>query len=555
MSKTKRIIMAVCLVIGVAVLILFSVQNPGTVGEEYMPGIYATVWSLLPPVVAIALALITKEAYSSLFIGILTGALLYSNGNLELMMNTMFFHEDGGMVTKLADSWNVGILVFLVVLGILVALMNRVGGSAAFGQWASEHIKTRMGAQLATFVLGCLIFVDDYFNCLTVGSVMRPVTDRHKVSRAKLAYLIDATAAPVCIIAPISSWAAAVTSSVPEDSTINGFAMFLSTIPYNYYAILTLIMIIFLCVTKMDYGPMRTHEKNALAGDLFTTAARPYGEADEENVSPKGKVIDLVFPVIILIASCVFGMVYTGGFFSGTDFITAFSGCDASMGLVIGSFITLIVTFFYYMLRGVMKFQDFAACIPEGFKAMVAPILILTLAWTLSGMTGLLGAKFFVADLVAGATTGLALPAELMYAIILVIIFAVAAFLAFATGTSWGTFGILIPIVCNLFATPDTQQMLVIAIAACLAGSVCGDHCSPISDTTIMASAGAHSDHVNHVSTQLPYAMTVAGVCLVSYFIAALVQNVWISLAIAVVLMIATLAVIRNLTLRKEKVG
>ena len=555
MSKTKRIIMAVCLVIGVAVLILFSVQNPGTVGEEYMPGIYATVWSLLPPVVAIALALITKEAYSSLFIGILTGALLYSNGNLELMMNTMFFHEDGGMVTKLADSWNVGILVFLVVLGILVALMNRVGGSAAFGQWASEHIKTRVGAQLATMVLGVLIFVDDYFNCLTVGSVMRPVTDRHKVSRAKLAYLIDATAAPVCIIAPISSWAAAVTSSVPEDSTINGFAMFLSTIPYNYYAILTLIMIIFLCVTKMDYGPMRTHEKNALAGDLFTTAARPYGEADEENVSTKGKVIDLVFPVIILIASCVFGMVYTGGFFSGTDFITAFSGCDASMGLVIGSFITLIVTFFYYMLRGVMKFQDFAACIPEGFKAMVAPILILTLACTLSGMTGLLGAKFFVADLVAGATTGLALPAELMYAIILVIIFAVAAFLAFATGTSWGTFGILIPIVCNLFATPDTQQMLVIAIAACLAGSVCGDHCSPISDTTIMASAGAHSDHVNHVSTQLPYAMTVAGVCLVSYFIAALVQNVWISLAIAVVLMIATLAVIRNLTLRKEKVG
>lgn len=555
MSKTKRIIMAVCLVIGVAVLILFSVQNPGSVGEEYMPGIYATVWSLLPPVVAIALALITKEAYSSLFIGILTGALLYSNGNLELMMNTMFFHEDGGMVTKLADSWNVGILMFLVVLGILVALMNRVGGSAAFGQWASEHIKTRVGAQLATMVLGVLIFVDDYFNCLTVGSVMRPVTDRHKVSRAKLAYLIDATAAPVCIIAPISSWAAAVTSSVPEDSTINGFAMFLSTIPYNYYAILTLIMIIFLCVTKMDYGPMRTHEKNALAGDLFTTAARPYGEADEEIVSPKGKVIDLVFPVIILIASCVFGMVYTGGFFSGTDFITAFSGCDASMGLVIGSFITLIVTFFYYMLRGVMKFQDFAVCIPEGFKAMVAPILILTLAWTLSGMTGLLGAKVFVADLVAGATTSLALPAELMYAIILVIIFAVASFLAFATGTSWGTFGILIPIVCNLFATPDTQQMLVIAIAACLAGSVCGDHCSPISDTTIMASAGAHSDHVNHVSTQLPYALTVAGVCLVSYFIAALVQNVWISLVIAVVLMIATLVVIRTLTLRKEKVG
>ena len=533
--KRKPGVLAVAAVFAI-VLVITSMNTPGAVDPaEYTPAVYSTALALLPPVIAIVLALITKEVYSSLFVGIIAGALLYANGNVELAVNTLFFNEDGGMIYKLADSWNVGILVFLVVLGILVALMNKVGGSAAFGQWASTHIKTRVGAQLATMLLGVLIFVDDYFNCLTVGSVMRPVTDRHNVSRAKLAYLIDATAAPVCIIAPISSWAAAVTSSVPEDSSINGFTMFLRTIPYNYYAILTLVMILFLTLTGVDYGPMRTHEQNALQGDLFTTAARPYGELDEERTSPHGAVIDLVLPVVVLIATCVFGMVYTGGIFDGESFIDAFANCDASQGLVIGSFITLLVTFVFYMWRGVMSFEDFAACVPDGFKAMVAPILILTMAWTLSGMTGLLGAKYFVAALVDGSAFALR-------AVLPMVIFIVAVFLAFATGTSWGTFAILIPIVCKVF---PSGELLVISIAACLAGAVCGDHCSPISDTTIMASAGAHSDHVNHVSTQLPYALTAAAVSFVAYGVAGFVQNTVICLAVAVALELAVLFAIR----------
>lgn len=533
--KRKPWVLAVAAVFAI-VLVITSMNTPGAVDPaEYTPAVYSTALALLPPVIAIVLALITKEVYSSLFVGIIAGALLYANGNVELAVNTLFFNEDGGMIYKLADSWNVGILVFLVVLGILVALMNKVGGSAAFGQWASTHIKTRVGAQLATMLLGVLIFVDDYFNCLTVGSVMRPVTDRHNVSRAKLAYLIDATAAPVCIIAPISSWAAAVTSSVPEDSGINGFTMFLRTIPYNYYAILTLVMILFLTLTGVDYGPMRTHEQNALQGDLFTTAARPYGELDEERTSPHGAVIDLVLPVVVLIAACVFGMVYTGGIFDGESFIDAFANCDASQGLVIGSFITLLVTFVFYMWRGVMSFEDFAACVPDGFKAMVAPILILTMAWTLSGMTGLLGAKYFVAAIVDGSAFALR-------AVLPMVIFIVAVFLAFATGTSWGTFAILIPIVCKVF---PSGELLVISIAACLAGAVCGDHCSPISDTTIMASAGAHSDHVNHVSTQLPYALTAAAVSFVAYGVAGFVQNTVICLAVAVALELAVLFAIR----------
>lgn len=533
--KRKPWVLAVAAVFAI-VLVITSMNTPGAVDPaEYTPAVYSTALALLPPVIAIVLALITKEVYSSLFVGIIAGALLYANGNVELAVNTLFFNEDGGMIYKLADSWNVGILVFLVVLGILVALMNKVGGSAAFGQWASTHIKTRVGAQLATMLLGVLIFVDDYFNCLTVGSVMRPVTDRHNVSRAKLAYLIDATAAPVCIIAPISSWAAAVTSSVPEDSSINGFTMFLRTIPYNYYAILTLVMILFLTLTGVDYGPMRTHEQNALQGDLFTTAARPYGELDEERTSPHGAVIDLVLPVVVLIAACVFGMVYTGGIFDGESFIDAFANCDASQGLVIGSFITLLVTFVFYMWRGVMSFEDFAACVPDGFKAMVAPILILTMAWTLSGMTSLLGAKYFVAAIVDGSAFALR-------AVLPMVIFIVAVFLAFATGTSWGTFAILIPIVCKVF---PSGELLVISIAACLAGAVCGDHCSPISDTTIMASAGAHSDHVNHVSTQLPYALTAAAVSFVAYGIAGFVQNTVICLAVAVALELAVLFAIR----------
>ena len=530
-----------------ALLLWCTAVTPGKVADPatYTCAVYSTFFSLLPPVIAIVLALNTKEVYTSLLVGIATGALLYANGNLELALNTLFFNEEGGMVAKLADSSNVGILVFLVMLGILVALMNKAGGSAAFGRWASTHIHTRAGAQLATFVLGVVIFVDDYFNCLTVGSVMRPVTDRQKVSRAKLAYLIDATAAPVCIIAPVSSWAAAVTSSVPEGSGINGFTMFLRTIPYNYYALLTLVMIFFLVLTGADYGPMKLNEDNALNGDLFTTDDRPYGDDVDDGTDTRGHVIDLILPVVVLIAACIFGLIYTGGFFSGVDFITAFSDCNASAGLVMGSSIALLFTFVFYRVREVMTFQDFAACIPEGFKAMVSPMLILTLAWTLSGMTNLLGAKYYVANLLNGSAAALQylLPA---------IIFLVAVFLAFATGTSWGTFSILIPIVCHAF---PQGEMLVISIAACLSGAVCGDHCSPISDTSIMASAGAHCSHVNHVSTQLPYAITVAVISAVCYVITGLSQIVLgasaslftslILLAVAIALELIALSVIR----------
>ena len=475
----------------------------------------------------------------------LGGALLYANGNLELALNTLFFNEDGGMITKLSDSGNVGILAFLVMLGILVALMNKAGGSAAFGRWASTHIHSRAGAQFATLMLGVMIFVDDYFNCLTVGSVMRPVTDRQKVSRAKLAYLIDSTAAPICIIAPVSSWAAAVTSSVPAGSGINGFTMFLRTIPYNYYAILTMVMSLFLIFSGLDYGPMKKHEDNALLGDLFTTDDRPYGDDADDGSDTRGHVVDLIAPVLVLIAACIFGMVYTGGFFEGVDFITAFADCSASVGLVMGSAIALMFTFVFYRVRGVMTFQDFAACIPEGFKAMVSPMLILTLAWTLSGMTGLLGAKYYVASLLSGSA------AALQY-LLPIIIFLVAVFLAFATGTSWGTFSILVPIVCHAF--PE-GEMLVVSIAACLSGAVCGDHCSPISDTTIMASAGAHCSHVNHVSTQLPYAMTAAAISAGCYLLCGAAQAVlgdaantltsFVLLACAIVIELVVLSIVK----------
>ena len=513
MRKINYLFLVVTLVI-MAGLFYISGQHPNTVDPAtYKPAVYSTIGALLPPVIAIALALITKEVYSSLFVGIAIGALLYSNGNLELGLNTMLYNEDGGMITKLSDSGNVGIIVFLVILGIMVALMNKVGGSAAFGQWASKNIKTRVGAQLATIALGVLIFVDDYFNCLTVGSVMRPVTDRHQVSRAKLAYLIDATAAPICIIAPVSSWAAAVTSSVPKGSDINGFNMFLQTIPYNFYAITTLSMMILLTIMKFDFGSMKVHEDNAKKGDLFTTAARPYGDDDDTTDKPNGAVIDLVLPVIVLIICCIIGMIYSGGFFTGETFVDAFAGADAPKGLVLGSMATFFFTFCFYMVRNVMTFKEFTECIPAGFRAMVAPIMILTMAWTLSGMTGLLGAKFYVHDLVANS-------AGILKMFLPTIIFVVAMFLAFSTGTSWGTFSILIPVVCNVFGSGDTYEMLIISIAACLSGAVCGDHCSPISDTTIMASAGAHSDHVNHVSTQLPYALTAASVSVTGYLIA-----------------------------------
>lgn len=513
MRKINYLFLAVTLVIMVG-LFYISGQHPNTVDPAtYKPAVYSTIGALLPPVIAIALALITKEVYSSLFVGIAIGALLYSNGNLELGLNTMLYNENGGMITKLSDSGNVGIMVFLVILGIMVALMNKVGGSAAFGQWASKNIKTRVGAQLATIALGVLIFVDDYFNCLTVGSVMRPVTDRHQVSRAKLAYLIDATAAPICIIAPVSSWAAAVTSSVPKGSDINGFNMFLQTIPYNFYAITTLSMMLLLTIMKFDFGSMKVHEDNANKGDLFTTAARPYGDDDDNTDKPNGAVIDLVLPVIVLIICCIIGMIYSGGFFTGESFVDAFAGADAPKGLVLGSMATFFFTFCFYMVRNVMTFKEFTECIPAGFRAMVAPIMILTMAWTLSGMTGLLGAKFYVHDLVANS-------AGILKMFLPTIIFVVAMFLAFSTGTSWGTFSILIPVVCNVFGSGDTYEMLIISIAACLSGAVCGDHCSPISDTTIMASAGAHSDHVNHVSTQLPYALTAASVSVAGYLIA-----------------------------------
>ena len=536
-----------------ALLLWCTAVTPGKVADPatYTCAVYSTFFSLLPPVIAIVLALNTKEVYTSLLVGIASGALLYANGNLELALNTLFFNEDGGMITKLSDSGNVGILAFLVMLGILVALMNKAGGSAAFGRWASTHIHSRAGAQFATLLLGVMIFVDDYFNCLTVGSVMRPVTDRQKVSRAKLAYLIDSTAAPICIIAPVSSWAAAVTSSVPAGSGINGFTMFLRTIPYNYYAMLTVVMSLFLIFTGAEFGPMKLNEDNAKNGDLFTTADRPYGDDVDDGSDTNGHVIDLIAPVLVLIAACIFGMVYTGGFFEGVDFITAFADCNASAGLVLGSSIALLFTFVFYRVRSVMTFQDFAACIPEGFKAMVSPMLILSLAWTLSGMTGLLGAKYYVANLLGNSASAL------QY-LLPVIIFLVAVFLAFATGTSWGTFSILIPIVCQAF--PD-GEMLVVSIAACLSGAVCGDHCSPISDTTIMASAGAHCSHVNHVSTQLPYAITAAACSAVCYIITGLAQAVLgsraslltslVLLVVAIVLELAVLSVIRARTRAK----
>lgn len=548
--KRKQMVMLVLIAIFAVLLVTTVITGKPSDAEEYTSMAYATVLSLLPPVIAIGLALFTKEVYTSLLAGILTGALLYANGNLETMLNTIFFNEEGGMIYKLADSWNVGILVFLVMLGILVSLLNKAGGSAAFGKWASKHIKTRIGAQISVMVLGVLIFVDDYFNCLTVGSVMRPVTDRHKVSRAKLSYIIDATAAPVCIIAPISSWAAAVTSSVPADSGINGFAVFIQTIPYNLYAILTLVMLVAITLLRVDFGPMKKHEMNAIAGDLFTTPGRPYEGNEEEVIKENSHVLDLILPVVVLIASCIIAMIYTGGFFDGVSFVDAFAGSDASVGLVLGGAVTLAFTFVYYMMRDVLTFQEFTECIPEGFKSMIAPIMILTLAWTLSGMTNLLGAKVFVADLVEHSARG-------MQGFLPMIIFLVAAFLAFATGTSWGTFSILIPIVIGVF---PSGQMMAISIASCLAGAVCGDHCSPISDTTIMASAGGHCEHVNHVATQIPYVALVAAVCMVGYFLIGVLQAVGLpqlsllALPVCAVLLVAILFVIRAKNGGKEEI-
>lgn len=506
---------------------------------------YAKFWALVPPIIAIVLALITKEVYSSLFVGILAGGLIYSNFNFEKTVVHVFKE---GFIDSVADSYNIGIIIFLVLLGALVAMMNKTGGSAAFGRWAAKHIKTTLGAQLATIALGVLIFIDDYFNCLTVGSVMRPVTDAKKISREKLSYLIDATAAPVCIIAPISSWAAAVAGFAKGAGAESGMSLFVRAIPFNFYALLTIVMMIFIAVSKFDYGPMKKFEAHARMGKAIEEIDAK--KSDEIKENSKGKVIDLIIPVVFLIIACVIGMIYSGGFFTEGEegyknFVTAFSNSDASVGLVYGSFITIIFAVIYFLCRRVISFKDCMEAIPEGFKAMVPAILILVCAWTLKTMTDSLGAKIFISQLVEGSAGSfqMFLPA---------IIFAIAVGLSFATGTSWGTFGILIPIVLSVFSG-SSGNITIIAISACMAGAVCGDHCSPISDTTIMASAGAECNHINHVSTQLPYALTVAGVSFVSYIIAGFVQNAWIALPIAIVLMIGTLFVLKAVLGKKQK--
>ena len=504
---------------------------------------YATFWALVPPIIAIALALITKEVYSSLFVGILVGGIIYANFNFETTIVHVF---SDGFVGSIADAYNAGILIFLVLLGALVAMMNKSGGSAAFGRWASKHIKSRAGAQLATILLGIMIFIDDYFNCLTVGSVMRPVADKNKISREKLSYIIDATAAPVCIIAPISSWAAAVAGFAKGSGATSGMSLFINAIPYNFYAILTIVMMITIVALKFDYGPMRKYEHSAENGDVLTTDIE--NQTEELTVNEKGKVCDLVVPIVFLIIACVIGMIYSGGFFTVGEegymnFITAFSNSDASVGLVYGSFVTVVFAVIFYLLRRVISFKDCMGAIPDGFKAMVPAIMILVCAWTLKTMTDSLGAKIFISQLVEKSAGGFAifLPA---------IIFLIAVGLSFATGTSWGTFGILIPIVLSVFGAQD-GNLTIVAISACMAGAVCGDHCSPISDTTIMASAGAQCNHINHVSTQLPYAMTVAAVSFVSYIIAGFIPNWFIVLPISIVLMVATLLVIKLITNKK----
>lgn len=510
-----------------------------------------TLWSLFPPVIAIGLALITKEVYSSLFVGILSGGIIYAAASGTGFEGTFKAVVQDGLITNLSNAYNVGILVFLVVLGIIVVLMNKAGGSRAYGEWAAAHIKSRRGVALSTFFLGVLIFVDDYFNCLTVGSVMRPITDKHNISRSKLAYLIDSTAAPICIIAPISSWAAAVSGTVEG---VNGISLFINTIPYNLYAFLTILMVIFISVSDTDYGPMKIHEDNAKNGDIFTTQNNTY-EQDAQPVTERGRVIDLILPVAVLIVFCVVGMIYTGGFFSGTDFVTAFANCDAAYGLSLGSISALIVIIAYYMFRRVLKFNECMDSIAAGFKQMVPAILILTFAWTLKTMTNHLEAGAFVSGVVQSATA--------LSVLLPVILFVVAIGLAFATGTSWGTFGILIPIVTSVFEaelanvaqTGEIPSMVIICISACLAGAVCGDHCSPISDTTIMASTGAQCDHVNHVSTQLPYALTVAAVCVVGYLLSGFVHNVFIVLGFSLALMLAVLFAIRFFVKRKESRG
>ena len=520
-------------------VVLFLVWLGYAVGINHMP-VKNTIWALTPPIIAISLALITKEVYSSLFLGILTGAMLNADFHPVEGLNQLF---PNGIMAVLADKWNVGILVFLVILGTMVQLMNRAGGSAAFGEWASGRIKGRSGAQLSTMLLGCLIFIDDYFNCLTVGSVMRPVTDKHKISRAKLAYLIDSTAAPICIIAPISSWAAAVSGFVKGE---NGISIFVQSIPFNFYALLTLLMMVFLIFLKVDFGPMLLHENNALQGDLFTTgkSKQTISEGQGQNVRRVGRVSDLVIPVVFLIVGCVVGMIYTGGFFTGKSFVDAFAASDASVGLVMGSSVALVMTIAYYLMRQSLSFSECMDCLPEGFKQMVPAMLILAFAWTLKSMTDSLGAATYVGSLMANSADGL-------MAFLPAIIFVVAIGLAFASGTSWGTFGILIPIVVSCLQSVDLQLM-IISISACMAGAVCGDHCSPISDTTIMSSAGAQCEHLNHVTTQLPYALTVASVSFLTFLVAGFTKSALISLVFGIVALFLLLMVIRHRVKNKK---
>lgn len=524
MSTKKKKNSTATLIVLLIVIALMLVAAFTTTAES----VQQTIWALVPPVVAISLALATKEVYSSLFVGVVAGGLLYSGFNFEGTITHVYTE---GIVAVLSDPYNVGIIIFLVILGIIVSLMNKAGASAAFGRWAQTKIKNRVGAQLATIGLGVLIFIDDYFNCLTVGSVMRPVTDKFHISRAKLAYLIDSTAAPICIIAPISSWAAAVSGFVPGDT--NGIALFIQCIPYNFYALFTIIFIVLLSLLRADYGLMELHEINAIKGDLYTTSERPYDGFEEEIKEEGGHLVDMLLPVIVLIITCVIGMIWSGGFFAGTSFVDSFSNSDASVGLAVGSFFGLLFTLIFYMARRVMSFTEFMECVPKGFEAMIAPILILTFAWSLKAMTDSLGAATYVAGLIEGS-------AGTLVNFLPMIIFLIGCGLAFATGTSWGTFGILIPIVVAAFQETD-PQLMIISMSACMAGAVCGDHCSPISDTTIMASAGAQCFHLNHVNTQLPYALTVAGISAVAFVVAGMTRNIFISWIVGVVVLIGVL--------------
>lgn len=515
-SKQSKILKIVLFLIFFVVLALLIVQslNTGSINaDKYVSKLYGTAFALLPPIIAIGMALITKEVYSSLFLGIVTGALLYSEGNLELFYNTLFYNKKGGMITTISNESRVSILVFLVTLAWVTALINKSGGAKAFGEYAKKHIKTRIGAQLLTMLLGIVIFIDDYFNCLTVGSVMKPVTDKYNVSRAKLSYLIDATAAPVCIIAPISSWAAAVTYSVPKDANVNGFVMFLRTIPYNFYALLTIAFMIFIITRKVEYGEMRIHEKNAIDGDIFTSH-KLEDNTNNINSDKIGRVSDLIIPIIVLIGAAIFFMLYTGDFFKGKSFVDAFSSCNSGKSLVMASGVSILFMFCLYLLEGTLSFIEFMNSLLEGFKNMCGAILILIFAWTLSSMTSLLGADVFIHNIVEGSAGGF----TMFFPFIL---FLISVVLSFATGTSWGTFTVLIPIVCEVFT--NANELQVIAIAAVLAGSICGDHCSPISDTTIMSSAGARCYHINHVRTQLTYAMTVAGFSAIGFLIAGII--------------------------------